>query len=146
MTLECGNGKVFQNIDASTLSTELDKLEGDNFFATLNSDSGFIQAAVTTAGFLAEYRDSGGYFRSREENIPLADIKKAFLSYLEGKDDWKTLCTWEKEMEDDTAEPGYTRKTGGIPRPESLVDGLVNSVKKDLKNAAKRKLGKFLKF
>ena len=146
MILECGNGKVFQNIDAETLSAELEKLDEDNPFVTLSSDWGFFQAAITDSGFLAEYRDPGGYFCSREADIPREDIKKAFLAYLNGGDDWRTVCSWNKQQEDETAGPREKGRTAGIPRPENLVDGLIGSVKRDLKSAAKKKLNRFLKF
>lgn len=144
MQLECANGKVYQNIDADTLIQALEALNSEeNDFATLSSDKGFFQAAVSGSGFVVEYRDPSGYYTCSGGAVPAEDTKNAFLAYLNGDDSWKSISAWDRQAEEDPAAPPPGQGSSGRG---GLVDDLIGSVKRDLKNAAKRKLGRFLKF
>lgn len=152
MKLELGNGNNYDNPTRETVEKALDSLNGeDNDFAIIDSSSSssdkFLQAAVTGTGFVAEYRDAGGYFRSSGESLSLGEIKKAFLSFLNNDNSWKGMFSWTAVEESGGAEGVHLRqgKQEGM-KEGTLVDEILDTVKSNIKSSIKRKIGRFLKF
>ncbi len=138
----------FNNPDAELVKSELGKLDhGDNGHAILSDAGGFLQTATTSGGFMLEYRDGSGYYGSKNEQIPLAQVQDAFARYLAGDGSWKSQFEWDRREEGQAAgsagpASGSTAQSAGGARvdPSNPLDSLVNTVKSEAVRLAKRTL------
>ncbi len=73
----------------------LKSLDEDNDFAILSKGDSFVQAAVGEEGYVVEYRDDSGYYRSVESNIPYEKVVVVFIGFLNEGDSWKEITEWE---------------------------------------------------
>jgi len=145
MDLEVENKGVISNPDTNAVENAIDSLNDDNSFAILGSDDDYIQTAVAGSGFLAEYRDAGGHFRSSDEELPAAAIKELFVMFLEKDPSWRSRITWVKG-DDYKAESGSGSSSAGGSGTGSgnIADDLVEQIKKKGMSWIKKKLNKFL--
>jgi hypothetical protein len=94
--LEMANGEEMSDVDKSDLRKAFKDLDEENNYISLRKGTTFVQAAVTEDGFLMEYRDNKGYFRSDNANISEKEVKDVMYGFLEGKKDWKDEIDWKK--------------------------------------------------
>jgi hypothetical protein len=94
--LEMANGEEMSDVDKSDLRKAFKDLDEENNYISLRKGTTFVQAAVTDDGFLMEYRDNKGYFRSDNANISEKEVKDVMYGFLEGKKDWKDEIDWKK--------------------------------------------------
>ena len=93
--LEMENGDVVEDAGKSDVKDALKQLGEDNEFMILSKGTKFVQVAVTADGYLLEYRDETGYFRSVDTDLSLSDVEDVFYDFLKEKD-WKDKMEWEK--------------------------------------------------
>jgi len=139
MKLETAGRGEFANPSPEQIRSELSNLDtSGNDFATLSDQRGFIQTARGPAGYMLEYRDASGYFGSRDEAIPLADVQEAFGLYLSGDASWRGRFAWERrgDVAPDTGTTGRATASAG----DNPVDSLVNTVKNEAVRLAKNRL------
>ncbi len=94
--LEMANGDKMSDVDKSDLKNALKKLDEDNNYISLRKGTTFVQAAVTDDGYLMEYRDNTGYFKSEKADISESEVKDVMYEFMEGKKDWKDEIEWKK--------------------------------------------------
>lgn len=97
MKLESENAPTLRNPDARGITDSLAAVQG---FAILSKDEmTYIQTSGSaTSGFVLEYQegDTDQHYRC-PDTLSLPQVTKAFLSYAQGTDSWKTALNWEKE-------------------------------------------------
>lgn len=93
---EMANGETLETINTISITMALKNLDEDNDFAILSKGESFVQTAVGEDGYVAEYRDDSGYFRSVESDIPFEKVLSMFLGFLNENDLWKEGFEWEK--------------------------------------------------
>ena len=94
--IEMANGESMEQVEKSDLHKALKKLDEENNFLSLSKAGKFIQAAVTDDGFLMEYRDNTGYFKSEATDLSRNDVKDAMYDFMEGNKNWKEDIVWEE--------------------------------------------------
>jgi len=92
---EMANGETVEPINPVSVSMALKSLDEDNDFAILSKGDSFVQAAVGEEGYVVEYRDDSGYFRSVEPSISYEKVVVMFLGFLSDDDSWKEITEWE---------------------------------------------------
>lgn len=92
---EMANGETVKKINPISVTMALKSLDEDNNFAILSKGDSFVQAAVGEEGYVVEYRDDSGYFRSVETSIPYEKVVVMFLGFLNEDDSWKEITEWE---------------------------------------------------
>lgn len=92
---EMANGETLETINSLTLTAALKKLDEDNNFAILSKEDSFLQTAVSEDGYIVEYRDESGYFRSVKSDIPFKRVLRMFIGFLNDTDSWKRALEWE---------------------------------------------------
>lgn len=93
---EMANGETLETINTISITMALKNLDEDNDFAILSKGESFVQTALGEDGYLAEYRDDSGYFRSVESDIPFEKVLSMFLGFLNENDLWKEGMEWEE--------------------------------------------------
>ncbi len=73
----------------------LKSLDEDNDFAILSKGDSFVQAAIGEEGYVVEYRDDSGYFRSVEQSMSYEKVVVVFIGFLNNDDSWKEITEWE---------------------------------------------------
>ncbi|MBA7477456.1 MAG: hypothetical protein GH155_05655 [Spirochaeta sp.] len=146
MKLELADGRSFNNPDRKTVENALDSLDrDDNGHAILDAGS-FIQTATTSEGYLLEYRDNSGYFKSKKEDLSLDIVKKAFISFLEGDDSWRGSTAWVTAEDGEGKVAGDSSSSSQNSGKDDFVGDIVNNIKKSVKRNISRKIGRFFKF
>jgi len=92
---EMANGETVKTINPVSVTMALKSLDEDNDFAILSKGDSFVQAAVGEEGYVVEYRDDSGYFRSVESGISYEKVVVVFLGFLNDSDSWKEITEWE---------------------------------------------------
>jgi hypothetical protein len=92
---EMANGETVKPINPVSVSVALKNLDVDNDFAILSKGDSFVQAAVEEEGYVVEYKDDSGYFRSVESSISYEKVIVVFLGFLSDGDSWKEITEWE---------------------------------------------------
>ena len=92
---EMANGETVKKINPVSVTMALKSLDEDNDFAILSKGDSFVQAAVGEEGYIVEYRDDSGYFRSVESGISYEKVVVVFLGFLNDSDSWKEITEWE---------------------------------------------------
>ena len=92
---EMANGETVKPINPVSVSVALKNLDVDNDFAILSKGDSFVQAAVEEEGYVVEYKDDSGYFRSVEQSISYEKVVVMFLGFLSDDDSWKEITEWE---------------------------------------------------
>jgi len=92
---EMANGETVEPINPVSVSMALKSLDEDNDFAILSKGDSFVQAAVGEEGYVVEYRDDSGYFRSVEPSISYEKVVVMFIGFLSDGDSWKEITEWE---------------------------------------------------
>ncbi|MBA7529058.1 hypothetical protein ES705_21250 [subsurface metagenome] len=92
---EMANGETVKEINPVSVTMALKSLDEDNDFAILSKGDLFVQAAVGEEGYVVEYRDDSGYYRSVEPNIPYEKVVVVFIGFLNDSDSWKEITEWE---------------------------------------------------
>ncbi len=92
---EMANGETVKEINPVSVTMALKSLDEDNDFAILSKGDLFVQAAVGEEGYVVEYRDNSGYYRSVESNIPYEKVVVVFIGFLNDSDSWKEITEWE---------------------------------------------------
>lgn len=148
MRLETAGHGAFENPDEETIKAELGRLNsGDNDFATLSDEAGFIQTAAGGSGFVLEHRDGSGYFGTRNEQIALQDVQDAFVLYLKRDGSWKSKFDWVPR---DTASSGETATQDRQPgmadsASDNPLDSLAGTLKNEAMRFARKKLGRLFR-
>ncbi len=137
MKLELADGRIITDLGKSTIESAIDSLNSTNDFAILGSDD-YIQTAVTTNGFLAEYQDSDGHLKSIDEGLSIELIKEVFVLYFEENSSWKSKIVWE-HAEQYEENSGKAANSTNSPNPgDNFVEEIkrkgLNWIKKKLKN------------
>jgi len=92
---EMANGETVEPINPVSVTMALKSLDEDNDFAILSKGDSFVQAAVGEEGYVVEYKDDSGYFRSVEPSISYEKVVVMFLGFLSDDDSWKEITEWE---------------------------------------------------
>jgi len=92
---EMANGETVKKINPISVTMALKSLDEDNNFAILSKGDSFVQTAVGEEGYVVEYRDDEGYFRSVEPGIPYEKVVIMFIGFLNDDDSWKEITEWE---------------------------------------------------
>jgi hypothetical protein len=92
---EMANGETVKNINPVSVTMALKSLDEDNNFAILSKGDSFVQAAVGEEGYVVEYRDDSGYFRSVEPSMSYEKVVVVFIGFLNDGDSWKEITEWE---------------------------------------------------
>ncbi len=96
MKLELEDGTSIVNLDSRAITSALASLDG---FAILGRDEmTYMQTSGSARdGFVLEYQE-GDTDRHYEcpDTLTVAQITRAFVSYADGTDTWKTAFRWEK--------------------------------------------------
>ena len=92
---EMANGETVETINPVSVTMALKSLDEDNDFAILSKGDSFVQAAVGEEGYVVEYKDDSGYFRSVEQSISYEKVVVMFLGFLSDDDSWKEITEWE---------------------------------------------------
>jgi len=92
---EMANGETVEPINPVSVTMALKSLDEDNDFAILSKGDSFVQAAVGEEGYVVEYKDDSGYFRSVEQSISYEKVVVMFLGFLSDDDSWKEITEWE---------------------------------------------------
>ena len=92
---EMANGETMNKINSLSVTMALKSLDEDNNFAILSKGDSFVQTAIGEDGYLVEYRDDSGYFRSVEQNISYKRVVAMFVGFLNEDDSWKEGTEWE---------------------------------------------------
>lgn len=92
---EMANGETVKNINPVSVTMALKNLDEDNNFAILSKGDSFVQAAVGEEGYVVEYRDDSGYFRSVEPSMSYEKVVVVFIGFLNNDDSWKEITEWE---------------------------------------------------
>ncbi|MCK4701525.1 MAG: YIP1 family protein, partial [Bacteroidales bacterium] len=88
---EMANGETVKNINPVSVTMALKSLDEDNNFAILSKGDSFVQAAVGEEGYVVEYRDDSGYFRSVEPSMSYEKVVVVFIGFLNDGDSWKEI-------------------------------------------------------
>ena len=91
---EMASGDIVEEAEKSDVKDAINNLSEDNEYMILSKGTKFIQAAVTEDGYLLEYRDQTGYYRSADTDLTKADLEDVFYGFLKEKD-WKDEVNWE---------------------------------------------------
>jgi len=93
-SIEMADGSKAEAPDADQLKKMLGTLSSDNFFITLTSPAGFMQAGYTAKGLDMQYKEASGHFTSV---APVAAETAAamFKAYLSREDGWQAQCKWK---------------------------------------------------
>ena len=148
MRLELADGTILDATDNEMVNSELDKLDKKNDHLILGDES-YIQIAFLGHDlYETEYRDAGGYYQARNQDLDLSLIKKFFAGFLEGNSNWKNLTSWEliEDGDGNSQSTNYTNTSGSGRSSGNFKDNLVEGLKRDAVNWGKRKLKRFLKF
>ncbi|MBE9511043.1 MAG: YIP1 family protein [Bacteroidetes bacterium] len=92
---EMANGETVKKINSISVTMALKSLDEDNNFAILSKGDSFVQTAIGEEGYIVEYRDDSGYFRSVETNITYEKAVIMFIGFLNEDDSWKEITEWE---------------------------------------------------
>lgn len=97
MKLELESAPTVMNPDADAIVASLASVRG---FAILSRDQiTYIQTSGSAReGFILEYQDGDTdlHYRCPDE-LSLEQVTRAFVSYAQGMDSWKTSLRWDKE-------------------------------------------------
>lgn len=95
MRLELADGTILDAADIEMVNSKIDLLDKKNVHLILGDDS-YIQIAFSGHNlYQTEYRDAGGYYEAKNQDLDLSLIKKFFEGFLNGSSDWKNLTPWE---------------------------------------------------
>lgn len=94
--LEMAGGESVSDASRSDVRKALSDLGPDNDYMILSKAGKFVQVAVTDNGYLMEYRDAKGYYRSVEDDLSLNTVKDVFFGFLDEEDNWKEDIEWER--------------------------------------------------
>lgn len=86
-SVEMANGETIDGPDNDKLKEALKSLDDDNFFLTLNSNSGFLQTSTSENGYIVQY-SNGDKMYEAEEYFNLENLIDIFITYIE-KGNWK---------------------------------------------------------
>jgi len=92
---EMANGETVETINPVSVTIALKSLDENNDFAILSKGDSFVQAAVGEEGYVVEYRDDSGYFRSVESSVSYEKVVVVFIGFLGEDDSWKEITEWE---------------------------------------------------
>lgn len=139
MKLELANGKKIDNPDQKAVNEALESLKSrDNDFAILGDDN-YIQAAVTSGGFLMEYQDSEGHFNSSSDSLTIETVKSVFSKYHSGDSSWQNDIQWVPEEATAPCSCGC-ESCGSAQKQSAKEDDLFEELKGQAINWAKKKL------
>lgn len=93
LTME--NGESVKKINEISVTAALKSLGSDNNFAILSKGDFFIQTALEENGYVVEYNDDSGYYRSVESDIPYKKVVAMFMGFLNEETSWKEIVEWE---------------------------------------------------
>jgi predicted HNH restriction endonuclease len=149
MKLELADGRTLNNPDRKTVENALASLDRNNNDHAILDAGSFIQTATTSEGYLLEYRDNSGYFRSEKEDLSLDIVKKAFISFLVGDNSWKESTAWVAAEDGQGAVAGDSSVSANSSQKSGEGDfagDIVSNIKKSVKRNISRKIGRFFKF
>lgn len=92
--IEMADESSVKTPSVNQLRKSLASLSGDNFFITLTSPGGFMQASYTANGLDVQYKDAAGHFAC-EGAAPAETADSMFTAYLKNEDGWKSKCKWK---------------------------------------------------
>ncbi len=93
LTIE--NGESVKKINEISVTAALKSLGSDNNFAVLSKSDFFIQTALEENGYVVEYNDDSGYYRSVESDISYKKVVAMFMGFLNEETSWKEIVEWE---------------------------------------------------
>ena len=148
MRLELADGKILDVSDINLVYSEIDKLDKKSDHLILGDDS-YIQIAFLGHDlYETEYRDGGGYYQAKNQDLDLSLIKQFFEGFFNESSDWKNLTSWEliEDSGETSSSSNYSNSSSTGRSSGNFKEDLVEGLKRDAINWGKRKLKKFLKF
>ncbi|MBW1821315.1 MAG: hypothetical protein JRI92_06050 [Deltaproteobacteria bacterium] len=94
-SIEMANGDTFDTVSPQKIKESINQLDDDNFFLILKNKDDFIQTAYSDKGYDVQYKENGAQFSARDF-LSKNQAISAFVSYYNGKSDWKNLTPWDK--------------------------------------------------
>jgi hypothetical protein len=91
---EMANGETVKKINPVSVTMALKSLDEDNNFAVLSKGDFFIQTALEENGYVVEYNDDSGYYRS-VQSVPYKKVVTMFIGFLNEETSWKEVVEWE---------------------------------------------------
>jgi hypothetical protein len=83
-----------KKINPVSVTMALKSLDEDNNFAVLSKGDFFIQTALEENGYVVEYNDDSGYYRS-VQSVPYKKVVTMFIGFLNEETSWKEVVEWE---------------------------------------------------
>ena len=98
MELNINGDRDVSNPDAATITQELSQLGDDEFAILCVDEFNFIQTLVDSeVGLVLEYQNgpTDEHYGTVEPPATMEDVIAAFISYVNGTDEWKEQFDWE---------------------------------------------------
>jgi hypothetical protein len=159
MDLELSDGTIIRDVDRPTLEAKIESLGSGTEHLILEDGEAFIQAAGGPVEMMVQYNTGQGMMESSSGNVDSGTVKRIFSAFLEGKEGWKELISFQP-VDGGPAPAGVSGSAGGaaqssrepgspLPNVDSLKNNLLNSVKREAGNSfgymVRRAIRRFLR-
>lgn len=142
MKLEKADGTFIDNVTAEELSSALEEIARSSAHLILSDGEDYIQSAAGPGGYMIEYHDGTGHFRSSSERLSGDTAAAVFLAYLKKDPEWKGKTDWLVEEGGHTTGPEQVTAARGGGRgfsPEGLLDSVKRQAGHEVKRAVNRR-------
>ncbi len=92
-----GDGETLSDADKSDVKDAIENLNEEVSSFSLMQGTKFIKVTMKEDGYMIEFRDNSGYYKSAEEDLSKDDVEDALLDFLKEDKDWKDQIDWEKK-------------------------------------------------
>lgn len=133
MNLEDSNGTISIPKDVTEVTAMIDRVGNGIDHCILSDGEMYIQTAGTAPSLVVEYQDDTGHYAAAELHSAQT-VKDLFSAFFQKNDSWRTLIAFSREGENPAARSADTGRTNSRPGEKGLKDGLIDSVKREVKN------------